>query len=36
MQESMMYVDWPEAVLSYDKFRAEYGQNGELLFRGPR
>ena len=31
-----MYADWPDGILKYEKFRAEHGPGGDLVFRGPR
>lgn len=36
IQEVLLYQDWPEAVLSYPKFKEEFGEDDMLLFRGPR
>ena len=36
MQEAMMYAEWPENILKYEKFKVEHGSTGQLLFRGPR
>lgn len=36
MQEALMYAEWPDAALRFDKFRTVHDDDGTLLFRGPR
>ncbi|GFH32360.1 uncharacterized protein HaLaN_31568 [Haematococcus lacustris] len=36
LQEALIWQDWPESVLKYEKFREVRDEVGNVLFRGPR
>jgi hypothetical protein len=36
MQEALLWQDWPDSVLKYERFREERDESGALVFRGPR
>lgn len=36
IQDALMWQDWPESILKFEKFREEHNERGETVFRGPR